>query len=104
MADRIESCSRAPISAKLVADLITTAGRQPGFIYGSARRSDSGILQYSVDIFCQTGITGLHEENYTDNTVVVSPDTGVWSVPDLSGKSWERVWLLLIREGRPQRS
>ena len=38
--------ARDPISAKLVADLITTARRGPGADYGSPRASDPGVLQY----------------------------------------------------------
>ena len=42
-----KTAPRTPISAKLVADLITTAGRQPDDHHGPAYRADSGIFQYS---------------------------------------------------------
>ena len=38
---------RVPISAKLVADLLTTAGAAPGADRGSAYAADPGIFQYS---------------------------------------------------------
>ena len=38
---------RAPITAKLVADLITRAGAKPGFGDGSSCGPDPGILQYT---------------------------------------------------------
>ena len=37
---------RSPISAKLVANLITRAGRRPGADRRSARRPDSGLLRH----------------------------------------------------------
>ena len=38
---------RTPISAKLVANLITVAGRRPGADDGPARRADPGLLRHS---------------------------------------------------------
>ena len=37
---------RTPISAKLVANLITRAGARPGADHGSARRPDPGLLRH----------------------------------------------------------
>ena len=37
---------RVPIGAKLMADLITGAGRQPGPDHRSARAADPGLLQH----------------------------------------------------------
>ena len=53
---------RVAISAKLIADLLTTAGANRALVRRSARRADSGLLQYSCrSPLCQPGAGELFQ-------------------------------------------
>src|SRR5665647_541782 len=71
---------RAPISAKLVADLITTAGAQRLLSMDLHAGQIQGFFNIPVDnIFATPVLIDYMKRNYQhnqDNTVVVSPDTG----------------------------
>ena len=68
---------RVPISAKLVADLLTTAGRGPGADRGFARAADAGIFQYSGGSSVRVaGAGGSFQALNLPNLTVVSPDAG----------------------------
>ncbi len=68
---------RAPISAKLVADLITTAGAQRVLSMDLHAGQIQGFFNIPVDnLFATPVLIDYMKKNYQDNTVVVSPDTG----------------------------
>jgi len=68
---------RAPISAKLVADLITTAGAQRLLSMDLHAGQIQGFFNIPVDnLFATPVLIDYMKKNYTDDTVVVSPDTG----------------------------
>jgi ribose-phosphate pyrophosphokinase len=68
---------RAPISAKLVADLITTAGAQRVLSMDLHAGQIQGFFNIPVDnLFATPVLIEYMKKNYQDNTVVVSPDTG----------------------------
>jgi ribose-phosphate pyrophosphokinase len=68
---------RAPISAKLVADLITTAGAQRLLSMDLHAGQIQGFFNIPVDnLFATPVLIDYMKKNYEDNTVVVSPDTG----------------------------
>lgn len=68
---------RAPISAKLVADLITTAGAQRLLSMDLHAGQIQGFFNIPVDnLFATPVLIDYMKRNYQDNTVVVSPDTG----------------------------
>ncbi len=68
---------RAPISAKLVADLITTAGAQRLLSMDLHAGQIQGFFNIPVDnLFATPVLIDYMKKNYQDNTVVVSPDTG----------------------------
>jgi ribose-phosphate pyrophosphokinase len=71
---------RAPISAKLVADLITTAGAQRLLSMDLHAGQIQGFFNIPVDnIFATPVLIDYMKRSYQhnqDNTVVVSPDTG----------------------------
>lgn len=68
---------RAPISAKLVADLITTAGANRVLSMDLHAGQIQGFFNIPVDnLFAKPVLLDYMKKNYTDNTVVVSPDTG----------------------------
>jgi ribose-phosphate pyrophosphokinase len=68
---------RAPISAKLVADLITTAGAQRLLSIDLHAGQIQGFFNIPVDnLFATPVLIDYMKKNYQDNTVVVSPDTG----------------------------
>jgi ribose-phosphate pyrophosphokinase len=68
---------RAPISAKLVADLITTAGAQRLLSMDLHAGQIQGFFNIPVDnLFATPVLIDYMKRNYEDNTVVVSPDTG----------------------------
>lgn len=68
---------RAPISAKLVADLITTAGAQRMLSLDLHAGQIQGFFNIPVDnLFATAVLIDYMKDNYQDNTVVVSPDTG----------------------------
>jgi ribose-phosphate pyrophosphokinase len=68
---------RAPISAKLVADLITTAGAQRLLSMDLHAGQIQGFFNIPVDnLFATPVLIEYMKRNYQDNTVVVSPDTG----------------------------
>ena len=68
---------RAPISAKLVADLITTAGAQRVLSMDLHAGQIQGFFNIPVDnLFATPVLIDYMKRNYQDNTVVVSPDTG----------------------------
>jgi ribose-phosphate pyrophosphokinase len=68
---------RAPISAKLVADLITTAGAQRLLSLDLHAGQIQGFFNIPVDnLFATPVLIDYMKRNYQDDTVVVSPDTG----------------------------
>ncbi len=68
---------RAPITAKLVADLITTAGAQRLLSMDLHAGQIQGFFNIPVDnLFATAVLIDYMKDNYRDNTVVVSPDTG----------------------------
>jgi ribose-phosphate pyrophosphokinase len=68
---------RAPISAKLLADLITTAGANRVLSIDLHAGQIQGFFNIPVDnLFATPVLLEYMKKNYTDNTVVVSPDTG----------------------------
>ncbi|PKN20041.1 MAG: phosphoribosylpyrophosphate synthetase [Deltaproteobacteria bacterium HGW-Deltaproteobacteria-6] len=68
---------RAPISAKLVADLITTAGAQRLLSMDLHAGQIQGFFNIPVDnLFATPVLIDYMKKNYEDNVVVVSPDTG----------------------------
>lgn len=68
---------RAPISAKLVADLITTAGAHRVLSMDLHAGQIQGFFNIPVDnLFATSVLLDYMKKNYPDDTVVVSPDTG----------------------------
>jgi ribose-phosphate pyrophosphokinase len=68
---------RAPISAKLLADLITTAGASRVLSMDLHAGQIQGFFNIPVDnLFATPILLDYFKERYTDNTVIVSPDTG----------------------------
>lgn len=68
---------RAPISAKLLADLITTAGANRVLSIDLHAGQIQGFFNIPVDnLFATPVLLEYMKKNYLDNTVVVSPDTG----------------------------
>jgi len=68
---------RAPISAKLVADLITTAGAQRLLSMDLHAGQIQGFFNIPVDnLFATPVLIDYMKRNYQEDTVVVSPDTG----------------------------
>ena len=70
---------RTPITRKLVADLIQTAGRQPRRLGRPARRADPGLLQHPLrpplrDAGVPRGLPA--RSSSTRRAVFVSPDAG----------------------------
>lgn len=68
---------RAPISAKLVADLITTAGANRVLSMDLHAGQIQGFFNIPVDnLFATSVLLDYMKKNYLNDTVVVSPDTG----------------------------
>jgi ribose-phosphate pyrophosphokinase len=68
---------RAPISAKLVADLITTAGANRVLSIDLHAGQIQGFFNIPVDnLFATPIILEYVKRNYRNNCVIVSPDTG----------------------------
>ena len=68
---------RAPISAKLLADLITTAGANRVLSIDLHAGQIQGFFNIPVDnLFATPVLLEYMKKKYVDNTVVVSPDTG----------------------------
>jgi ribose-phosphate pyrophosphokinase len=68
---------RAPISAKLVADLITAAGANRMLSLDLHAGQIQGFFNIPVDnIFATPVLLDYMKKNYHNDTVVVSPDTG----------------------------
>ncbi|MBI4634140.1 MAG: ribose-phosphate pyrophosphokinase [Deltaproteobacteria bacterium] len=68
---------RAPITAKLVADLITTAGANRVLAMDLHAGQIQGFFNIPVDnLFATPVLLDYMRKNYQDNTVIVSPDTG----------------------------
>jgi len=68
---------RAPITAKLLADLITTAGANRVLSIDLHAGQIQGFFNIPVDNLFATPVLLEHMKKiYLDNTVVVSPDTG----------------------------
>ncbi|HOF04221.1 MAG TPA: ribose-phosphate pyrophosphokinase [Syntrophales bacterium] len=68
---------RAPISAKLVADLIATAGANRVLSMDLHAGQIQGFFNIPVDnLFATPVLLDYIKENYQNNTVIVSPDTG----------------------------
>lgn len=68
---------RAPISAKLVADLITTAGAHRVLSMDLHAGQIQGFFNIPVDnLFATSVLLEYMKKNYINDTVVVSPDTG----------------------------
>ena len=68
---------RAPITAKLVADLITTAGAHRVLSMDLHAGQIQGFFNIPVDnLFATPVLLDYIKENYQDNMVIVSPDTG----------------------------
>lgn len=68
---------RAPISAKLVADLITTAGAHRVLSMDLHAGQIQGFFNIPVDnLFATSVLIDYMKKNYLNDTVVVSPDTG----------------------------
>ena len=68
---------RAPISAKLLADLITTAGANRVLSMDLHAGQIQGFFNIPVDnLFATPVLLDYMKKTYLNNTVVVSPDTG----------------------------
>ncbi len=68
---------RAPITAKLLADLITTAGANRVLSIDLHAGQIQGFFNIPVDnLFATPVLLEYMKEKYLDDTVVVSPDTG----------------------------
>ncbi len=68
---------RAPITAKLMADLITAAGANRVLSMDLHAGQIQGFFNIPVDnLFATPVLFDYMKRNYMDNTVVVSPDTG----------------------------
>ncbi|OIP87947.1 MAG: phosphoribosylpyrophosphate synthetase [Syntrophaceae bacterium CG2_30_49_12] len=68
---------RAPISAKLIADLITTAGANRVLSLDLHAGQIQGFFNIPVDnLFATPVLLKYIKRNYEDNIVIVSPDTG----------------------------
>src|SRR5574340_973127 len=68
---------RAPITAKLVADLITTAGADRVLAMDLHAGQIQGFFNIPVDnLFATPVLLEYLKNNYQDNLVIVSPDTG----------------------------
>ena len=68
---------RAPITAKLVADLITTAGANRVLALDLHAGQIQGFFNIPVDnLFATPVLIDYLKNNYPDNMVTVSPDTG----------------------------
>ncbi|MBM4270993.1 MAG: ribose-phosphate pyrophosphokinase [Deltaproteobacteria bacterium] len=68
---------RAPISAKLIADLITTAGADRVLSLDLHAGQIQGFFNIPVDnLFATPVLLDYIKKNYRDNLVIVSPDTG----------------------------
>jgi ribose-phosphate pyrophosphokinase len=68
---------RAPITAKLVADLITTAGANRVLSMDLHAGQIQGFFNIPVDnLFAKPVLLDYMKKKYKDNAVVVSPDTG----------------------------
>jgi len=68
---------RAPISAKLIADLITTAGANRVLSVDLHAGQIQGFFNIPVDnLFATPVLLEYIKKNYEDNIVIVSPDTG----------------------------
>jgi len=68
---------RAPISAKLVADLITTAGAHRVLSMDLHAGQIQGFFNIPVDnLFAKPVLLEYMKKHFTENTVIVSPDTG----------------------------
>lgn len=68
---------RAPITAKLLADLITTAGANRVLSIDLHAGQIQGFFNIPVDnLFATPVLLEYMKKKYVDNTVVVSPDTG----------------------------
>ena len=68
---------RAPITAKLVADLITAAGANRMLSMDLHAGQIQGFFNIPVDnLFAKPVLMDYMKKNILDNTVVVSPDTG----------------------------
>jgi ribose-phosphate pyrophosphokinase len=68
---------RAPISAKLVADLITAAGANRMLALDLHAGQIQGFFNIPVDnLFATPLLLNYIRSNYDENTVIVSPDTG----------------------------
>ncbi|MFA4915576.1 MAG: ribose-phosphate pyrophosphokinase [Syntrophales bacterium] len=68
---------RAPISAKLIADLITAAGANRVLSVDLHAGQIQGFFNIPVDnLFATPILLQYAKRNYTDEVVVVSPDTG----------------------------
>jgi len=68
---------RAPISAKLVADLITTAGANRVLSLDLHAGQIQGFFNIPVDnLFATPVLLSYLKEHYQDNLVIVSPDAG----------------------------
>jgi ribose-phosphate pyrophosphokinase len=68
---------RAPITAKLLADLITAAGANRVLSIDLHAGQIQGFFNIPVDnLFATPVLLEYMKKNYLDNTVVVSPDTG----------------------------
>jgi len=72
-----KAAPRAPITAKLVADLLTTAGTSRVVAVDLHAGQIQGFFNIPVDnLYAQTILLEYLKKNYSDNKVVVSPDTG----------------------------
>jgi len=68
---------RAPITAKLIADLITTAGAQRVLSMDLHAGQIQGFFNIPVDnLFATPILLDYMKKNFQENTVIVSPDTG----------------------------
>ena len=68
---------RAPITAKLIADLITTAGANRVLSMDLHAGQIQGFFNIPVDnLYATPVLLDYIKKNYQDNMVIVSPDTG----------------------------
>ena len=88
-------CPRAPISAKMIADFISTAGAQRVVTIDVHAGQIQGFFDCPVDNLYSVPVMLDHFRSLAnEDIVIVSPDAGGWIGPALSPSAWARRWPL----------
>ena len=84
---------RVPISSKLVADLLTTAGADRALVVDMHAPQIQGFFNIPVDhLFASPVLVGHFRELQLPDLTVVSPDAAAWSARASSPRRWIRRW------------